>query len=286
VATTFLNIRHGLAWGTKRLQPVSDSASLDAQVLLGYVLGRDRAYLLAHPEQDLTDDQRAQFVALVERAAAGEPLPYILGRRAFYDREFAVSPAVLIPRPETELLLEAALAFVRSRSHCVAVDVGTGSGALAVILAANCPNATVYATDISPAALAIARQNAEMQDANVAFFEGDLLMPLLERGIQIDLLMANLPYIATDELPTLAVSRYEPRLALDGGADGLDLIRRLLHQAPAACKSGACLLLEIGWDQGAAALELASTAFPVAGAMVLKDFAGLDRIVRVDLAGK
>jgi len=286
VAATFSNIRDALDWGKKRLQPVSESASLDAQLLLGQVLEQDRAYLLAHPEQTLTDEHHEQYAALIERAAAGEPLAYILGIRAFYDREFVVSPAVLIPRPETELLLETALDFARSHPGCVAVDIGTGSGALAVTLAANCLDATVYATDISPAALVVARQNADKYRASVTFFDGDLLKPLLERAIQVDLLMANLPYIVTDDLPALAVSRYEPHLALDGGADGLDLIRRLLGQSPAVCKPGARLLLEIGWNQGAAALALAQAIFPGAVAIILKDFAGLDRIVRIDLAGK
>jgi release factor glutamine methyltransferase len=285
MTATFSNIRDALLWTRGRLAG-TDSGSLEAQLLLAHVLGRDRAYVLAHHEQTLTDDQRALYAALIERISTGEPLAYILGRRAFYDREFIVGPEVLIPRPETELLLETALAFAQAHPGCVAVDVGTGSGALAVTLAAKAPDATVYATDISPHALAIARQNAAMHNTSVTFFEGDLLAPLLERRIRVDLLMANLPYIATGELPDLAVTRYEPLLALDGGADGLDLVRRLLAQAPYVCNPGACLLLEIGWDQGAAALQLAQRAFPDAAAVVLKDFAGLDRIVRIDLAGK
>lgn len=280
-----LTIGDALNWGKERLGAVSDSASLDAQLLLGNVLGRDRGYLLARPEQSLTDEQHDGYAALVERAAAGEPLPYILGKRAFYDREFTVSPGVLIPRPETEILLEVALAFARSHPGCKVVDVGTGSGALAVTLAANCPDALVYAVDISPAALVVARQNASANNASITFFEGDLLKPLLQGGIKVDLVMANLPYIATGELAALAVSRYEPRLALDGGADGLDLVRRLLDQAPAVCNPVACLLLEIGADQGLAALQLAQKTFPGATAQVLKDYAGLDRIVRLDLGG-
>jgi len=280
-----LMIREALAWGKQSLAPVSDSASLDAQLLLGAVLEKDRAWLLARPEQPLTSEPNSHYQTLIERAAAGEPLAYILGRRAFYDRDLAVSPAVLIPRPETEILLKWALEFARAHPGCTAVDVGTGSGALAVTLAANCPDVTVYATDISRDALAVARQNAVEHQANVTFFEGDLLTPLVERNIQIDLLMANLPYIATGDLPALAVSRYEPRLALDGGADGLDLVRRLLDQAAALCKPGARVLLEIGADQGAAALRLAQAAFPGAALQIIQDYAALDRIVQVDLGG-
>jgi release factor glutamine methyltransferase len=193
---------------------------------------------------------------------------------------------VLIPRPETELLVDNALGFARSRLPCVAVDVGTGSGAIAVTVAANCPTAAVYAVDVSPAALDIARQNAEVGQAQVTFLQGDLLTPLLEHDIRIDLLMANLPYIARGDLPGLAVSRYEPLLALDGGEDGLDLVRRLLDQSPAVCKPGARILLEIGADQGAAAMALAQKILPDAAVQVLQDYAGLDRIIQADLAGK
>lgn len=256
-------------------------SSLDAQVLLAEVLAQDRAHLLAHPEQLLTEEQQEKFTALVNRRAAGEPVAYILGRRAFYDRDIAVAPGVLIPRPETELLLEQALDGVKTRAHCNVVDVGTGSGALAVTLAANAPNANVYATDISPHALMIARYNAYLHDARVEFYEGNLLEPLLERGIRADVIMANLPYIASDEMPQLEVSRYEPHLALDGGSDGLLLIRELLEQVPRVAGAGALILLEIGADQGAAALKLAQDKLSPQSSELLQDYASLDRIVKV-----
>jgi release factor glutamine methyltransferase len=258
-------------------------AALDAQILLGHLLGVERAYLLGHAEQPLAPEQARQYEALVARCAAGEPLAYILGRRAFYDREFIVSPAVLVPRPETELLIEQTMPFVRQYPHAVVVDVGTGSGALAVTLAAHCPHAQVYATDISPAALDIAQQNAAANGVHVTFFTGDLLMPLIERGIRVDVLLANLPYVASGDLPNLAVSRYEPRLALDGGADGLDVIRRLLTQVPSVCNSGALILLEIGFDQGQAVQALARTVFPAAQITRWQDYADLDRVVCVQL---
>ncbi len=272
-------IQTALQTARRLIQAASDSAALDAQVLLADVLGVDRAYLLAHPEQPLTPQQDAYFTALVERCAAGEPLAYVLGRRAFYDRELLVSPAVLVPRPETERLLEKALVFAKSQPSLTAVDVGTGSGALAVTFSALCPHTTVYATDMSPAALAVARQNAALHRANVTFCEGDLLLPLLERHIHVDLIMANLPYIRSDEVPSLAVSQYEPILALDGGADGLDLVRRLLIQAQTLINPRGLTLLEIGAGQGAAACHEALVVYPEAQVAVELDYAGLDRIV-------
>lgn len=264
-------------------QILSETASLDAQVLLAEVMAQDRAYLLAHPEHVLTDEQQEQFAAMLKRRLAGEPVAYILGRRAFYDREIAVAPGVLIPRPETELLLEQALEWVKMHPTATAVDVGTGSGALAVTLAALAPDAIIYATDISPQALMIARYNAYLQQTNVHFYEGNLLEPLIERDIRVDVIMANLPYIASDELPALEVSRYEPHLALDGGDDGLVLVRELLAQIPAVGNPGALILLEIGADQGAAALEVTQRALTPQSAEILKDYAGLDRIVKAVL---
>lgn len=268
-----------------RLEPVSSSAGLDSQMLLASVLGVERAYLLAHMEQELSLEQQHRFEVFVTRREAGEPVAYILGQRAFYDREFMVSPAVLIPRPETELLLEQALTFIAERERPTVVDVGTGSGVLAVTLAARKPRATVYATDISTSALTIARHNARANevDKRIAFIEGDLLAPLITRGLKVDVLMANLPYIATGELAGLEVSQYEPRIALDGGVDGLDLIRILLRQAPQVCKPGALVLLEIGHDQGEATLRLTQQVLETSSAEILKDYAGHDRILRAVL---
>lgn len=269
-------IRHLLMQARGRL------SALDAHVLLSEALGADRAYVLAHPEVVPTPEQADRFRAWLERAAAGEPIAYLIGRRAFYDRDFRVTPAVLIPRPETELLLEQALTWAKTRPSLRAVDVGTGSGALAVTFAALVPHADVCAVDISAAALAVARNNAERHAARVTFAQGDLLAPFLPAHPRFDLIMANLPYIASDEVPTLAVSRTEPILALDGGGDGLDLIRRLITQIPHATAPHALILLEIGAGQGAAALDIAGALRP-ASAEVLPDYAGHDRIVKIVL---
>jgi release factor glutamine methyltransferase len=314
----------------QRLAPLSESASGDAQTLLCHVLGVERAWLLAHPEHLLTPEQSTAFEALVARCAAGEPLPYVLGRRAWYAREFIVTPDVLIPRPETELLLEAALEWaadayttdaqlgvptesdgvgtpflasvvpspimsVGTRNGAsgaatdehapIAVDVGTGSGILAVTFAALRPAWQVYAVDISGAALDVARRNAVLHkaQARIKFAQSDLLAEWDER-MRIDLLMANLPYIPSADVPMLPVARHEPRLALDGGEDGLRLIRRLLAQATRVMHPGGLILLEIETRQGEAVTVLARAAFPDANIAVLRDYAGHERIVRVLLA--
>jgi release factor glutamine methyltransferase len=261
----------------QQLTPVSSSARLDAQLLLAEAIGRDRAYVLAYGEVIPTTAQTAQFKAWLARRAKGEPMAYIFGRRAFYDREFYVTADVLIPRPETEHLLEAGLAFAGDR-ELVAVDVGTGSGAIAVSFKGNCPQATVYAVDVSPQALAVAQKNAG--DLTITFLQGDLLTPLIENSIEVDLLMANLPYIPHDEMLTLAVSHHEPHLALDGGEDGLILIRQLLKDAPKVCRAGACILLEHGAGQSESILQIGRDVFPDGEWDVIFDYAGHDRVVR------
>ncbi len=281
-----MNIAQALKDAQKRIADVSGSARLDAQLLLADVLHADRSILIAHDDQVLTDEQSAQFAAFVTRALAGEPIPYILGRRAFYDRELYVTPAVLIPRPETELLLERALAWTIDRPAVTAADIGTGSGALAVTFAALRPDARVYATDVSESALGVARRNAATFDlsSRLTFYQGDLAQPLIDRAIQLDILMANLPYIPSDVVDTLSihVREYEPRVALDGGADGVTLIRRLIDQVPSVCKPNALILLEIGMDQEIAVAQIAAS---LVGARVTsyQDYAGLDRIVEIAL---
>ncbi len=268
-----------LADARRRLRHI-DSGNLDAQLLLCEATDENRAAVLAHPERPLTDTQHAAFEAMLKRRAQGEPLAYIRGWMPFYDREFIVTPDVLIPRPETELLLEWALETARVTPPHIVADIGTGSGALAVTFKAHSPTATVYGVDISEAALAVARRNSSAQQTAVTFLHGDLLEPLAAQGIQPDMVLANLPYIASAEVPQLDVSQHEPTLALDGGADGLVLVRRLLDRAPHVCAAGAWLGLEVGAEQGAAALALASR---IGAAEVRKDYSGHHRLVSVRL---
>lgn len=273
-----MTLRAALNRARLTLSP-SDSADLDAQTLLAHVLGVDRSFLVARSEMPLTADQSARFLTAVDRRAAGEPVAYITGAKGFYDIELRVSPAVLIPRPETELLLEAALRLTECEAGSIVADIGTGSGALAIAFARQRPAAKVYASEISWAALEIARGNAERNGAQVSFLEGDLAAPLIKRSLRVNMLMANLPYIATGDLAALEVSRFEPRLALDGGADGLDLIRRLLTQIPSVCAEGAWALLEIGAEQGEAVANLVRDRVG-ARCDIMQDYAGLDRIAR------
>lgn len=263
-----------------RLAGHSGAPRLDAQLILAHVLDCPREFLIAHGEKDLSVLQASVFEKLITLRTRGMPTAYILGRRPFFDRQFRVTSHVLIPRPETENLVEAALDWVETRKAGRAriVDVGTGSGVIAVSLAAHLPESHVVATDISAQAALIARNNgADLP--NLSVLQADLLTPL---SGPFDLIAANMPYIASAELDILDVARFEPLVALDGGPDGLALIRRLLGQAPARLAMPGLLLLEIGADQGAAVRDLAGAAFPGAVVDVLKDYGRLDRVVRVE----
>ncbi len=260
----------------------SDSPELDAQVLLAHVLDVEPAFLFAHGEDPLTPAQRSAFQNAVASRASGEPIAYIIGRKGFYDLDLITTPAVLVPRPETELLLEEALRRAAPDSRIAVADIGTGSGALAIAFARQRPRSQVYATDISAAALAIARLNARRYRADVQFLPGNLAQPLIDTRTQVDLVMANLPYIASAELKRLAVSRHEPRVALDGGQDGLNCIRELLTQIPRLCRPGAQVFLEIGADQGDAVSQLIQDGLGLRS-RITQDYAGLDRIVHFQI---
>jgi release factor glutamine methyltransferase len=280
------SIRRTLREAVDRLRTVTSAPRLEAEVLLSHVLDTSRAVLSAHPEQVLTRSQLSRYQTLVHRRASDYPLPYLTGRVEFYGLEFEVTPDVLIPRPETETLIDLALA----RRPTTVVDVGTGSGCIAVALAVHMPAAIIHAIDISPAALAVAQRNAERHGVaqRVHLLAGDVLSP---RPGPVDLIVSNPPYISSDECASLpaSVRDYEPRLALDGGPDGLAIIQELLMQAPAVLRgsepgaeqSGSGLLIEIGAGQGEAVSYLARTFFPQAAIVVHPDLAGHDRVLEV-----
>lgn len=223
----------------------------DAEFLLVHLLEKPRSWLFAHREDFAPAGIAAAFDALVERRAAGEPVAYLTGHRGFWRFDLAVTPATLIPRPETELLVELALARLPIDRPLTLADLGTGSGAIALALAFERPRARVIATDASAPALAVARANAErLALANLEFREGDWFAPLA--GERFDLIASNPPYVALGD-PHLDEGdlRFEPVSALSSGADGLDAIRAIVAHAPAHLASGGWLLLEHGWDQGA-----------------------------------
>jgi release factor glutamine methyltransferase len=272
----------------QRLAPHSDSASLDAQVLLAHVLGVSRAWVLAHPEIVLTPIQQQHLTTGLERLEAGEPLPYVLGHWEFFGLDFIVSPDVLIPRPETELLVETALGWLARRAARRAwqvADVGTGSGCIAVSLAVHAPRLQVVACDISLPALAVAQRNvrAHAVEGQVSLAQCDLLTPF-SRSTPFDLICANLPYIPAPALQSLAVARREPLLALDGGPDGLSVVHDLLDTVDERLASDGLLLLEIEATSSEAALRLVRAAFPRGHVELCQDLGGLDRLVVIDLS--
>jgi len=266
-------------------------ARLDAQVLLSHTLHTERSFLYAYPEYMLTSEQEQQYQALIERRSRGEPVAYLTGHKEFYGLDFLVDHRVLIPRPETELLVEAALnacrkMFDAGRTPIIA-DIGTGSGAIPVTLAVFEPHLPyLYAIDISADALDVAYLNCQRHhvEDRVRLLHGDLLTPLPE---SVDLLTANLPYIGTDELEEipLDVRAYEPHLALFSGPLGLDLMLRFFQelQHSQKLKAGAILLLEIGYRQHEALTAMLQEIWPQAILTFTKDFSGWNRVLQVTL---
>ena len=276
--------RAALAHARLRLQDAGvEEAHLEADVLVRHVLGLERADLLARPETPLTLTQAAALEGLLSRRLRREPLAYVLGYREFYGLDFRVTPGVMVPRPETETLVEEALAWARARPAPITVaDVGTGSGCIVVSLAVRLPCVRFLATDVSTAALAVARENVRRHGVagRVRLLSGHLLQPLPG---PVDLIVANLPYIRSARLDSLQpeVRDYEPRGALDGGPDGTDLLRPLLRQAGAYLQPGGAVMLEIDEEQGAAMAEAARSAFPMAASRVQRDLSGRDRVLVV-----
>jgi release factor glutamine methyltransferase len=259
-----------------------EAARLESEILLCELLGMNRVQLLLDAQRPLARAELTRYRALIERRRGGEPIAYILGRKEFYGREFQVDSRVLIPRPDTEILVDVALRRTQLRSLFVrALDIGTGSGAIALTLARERPTWQVTATDISADALAVAQQNGMALGAvwGVRFLESDLFakLPANER---FELIVSNPPYIEADEMPELMkdVRDFEPHLALAGGRDGLDYYRRITEAAPHFLTTGGVLAVEIGSTQGQAVSELFTRA-GFTDLELTKDYGGRDRVV-------
>ncbi len=277
-------VAEALDRATERLSAAGvDAPRRSAELLAEKAFGLSRLGLIVRKKDELSLEQQAAFDALVSRREKGEPVAYLLGEKEFYGLELAVTPATLIPRPDTETMVEEALKRFPADSPLVFADFGTGTGALAIALAHVFPLSRGTAVDISPEALDVARANAERHGVaeRIDFIEGDMLQPLLP-PVSCDLIVSNPPYVTEGEYAELSreVREFEPRLALVSPADGLEHLRGLLPHAVSALKSGGLLLCEIGAGQGGGALEAARAHSPeLADCAILKDLAGLDRVL-------
>ena len=272
-----------------RLASISDTPALDASVLIAHIIGQPRTWVLAHPELTLTSEQEKRLDDSLEQLERGEPFPYVLGHWEFFGLDLNVTPDVLIPRPETELLVEKALAWLQeSPARRTVADVGTGSGAIAISIAVNVPDAHILATDISHAALEVAKGNASKYKVTqqIDFVQCDLLPPHhdpLPIEAHFDLVCANLPYIPTEALHGLPIYGREPTLALDGGEDGLDLFRRLMRITPEWLAPNGLILLEVEATRGVQTLNLARDLFSQAEIHLHQDLTGRDRLLEIRL---
>ena len=264
---------------------------VELDIIKSHISGKDRGWLVTHPEFELTEDEQKKYDVYITRYESGEPLPYILGYKEFYGRRFTVNKHTLIPRPESELIIDEAKKIASSIQHPTIIDVGTGSGCLAITAALEIPHAHIHATDISAEALTVAQKNAKNLTAKVTFHKGNLLelssrsptgSTPLETWIPYDygmtIVLANLPYIPTDEWKTLdpRVKNHEPQKALDGGRDGLDYYKKLLQQLP---DKKIHLLCEIMPDQATHLINEIKKVRPNAHTEIMKDLAGLQRLV-------
>ena len=284
-----MTVWEALRQGGRLLSQVSEEAELDAELLLRHCVGLDRSGIYRRLAEQMSDEQERRYGAVVGRRLVHEPTAYILGHKEFFGLDFEVTLAAIIPRPETELLVELAINFARLRTAGpppAIADIGTGCGAIAVSIAHTLPDVHVIATDVSADALALAGRNAERHGVSdrIDFRCGDLLAPL---DAPADLLVANLPYVRTGDWLALPpeIRDHEPRAALDGGNDGLRVIERLLQQAPACLRTSGALLAEIGDEQGDEASAMAQEVFTNAAIEVRPDLSGRDRVLVVDSLG-
>jgi len=274
---------------TNCLASISDTPALDASVLLAHIINKPRTWVMAHPELTISTEQQKQLDDSLAQLEGGKPFPYVLGHWEFFGLDFDITPDVLIPRPETELLVEKAIAWLQKfPTKRIIADIGTGSGAIAISIAVNVTDANIFATDISPKALQVAKQNAIKHGVNnkIEFIECDLLpdqSQIANRKSSINLFCANLPYIPTRTLYNLPIYEREPTIALDGGQDGLDLLRRLMKLAPKWISPDSLILLEVEATLGKQTTKLARELFPNANIQLHQDLSGRDRLLEIEL---
>ncbi|MCT4566243.1 MAG: peptide chain release factor N(5)-glutamine methyltransferase [Maledivibacter sp.] len=280
-----ITIHKALQEASKKLEHKAGTPLLDAQVILCHVLRVDRLYLIVNKERVLTNEEICKYNGMIEKRLYGVPVQYIIGRQEFMGLDFYVEEGVLIPRPDTEILIEKVLDSIDKESICSIVDIGTGSGAITITLAKYIRNSHVYSIDISKKALDIARRNAEEHDMlpKISFLNGSLFDPLSNMGIEgrIDVLVSNPPYIPTDDIENLQieVSKFEPRIALDGGKDGLDFYKEIINRAPKYLRQGGFMALEVGHDQARRVMELMEEKNRYIDIEITKDLAGIERVV-------
>ena len=261
-----------------------EDAGFESEYLLRHALGCTREFLLIALDSDVSSSDQLRFDSIIARRADGEPSAYITGHKEFYGLDFKVDPRALIPRPETELLVELALDFAARRTSrdegLNIAEVGVGCGAIAIALAVNLSGARIVATDISPAALNLASENVSRHgvEDRVTLLNGDLLDPV---SGPIDILVSNPPYIPSAHLAALPreIRDHEPRVALDGGEDGITVIDRLIRQAKYKLRPGGAMFVEIGWDLGILALARSLELWPKSEVSITPDLAGLDRVL-------
>lgn len=278
---TNTNLSTWLQASQKKLQGVSDFPVIETYAIAAFVLSQPKEWLIAHPEDEPPSQLLKEMDSLIDRLRAGEPLPYLLGKQSFFGLEFEVTPDVLIPRPETEILVEEAIHWLQLHPYRLSmIDIGTGSGIIPITLADYFTNLIAQAVDISTKALAVANRNIlkyNLQE-RIKTFPNDLLIGISET---FDMITANLPYIPTSRLQTLAVSRFEPLEALDGGVDGFSLIHSLLAQAPKNLKPGGLILLEIDDSHANLAMNEATNFLPSAKITIMNDLAQKPRILKI-----
>jgi release factor glutamine methyltransferase len=279
-----MTIKESLLWSIKLLKDREvEGPKASAEFLLRQILGVSKTYLISYPNRKLNFVQEAKFRRWVGKRANHQPVWYITGKIEFYGQDFFVNKNVLIPRPETEIILEKVIKKSFGIRNKSILDVGTGSGAIVLTLAKKLPGNKYFASDLSPEALKVARKNAKNLKLQVEFKEGDLFGPWV--GQKFDLVLANLPYVPHEDMNTLAYDliHYEPRLALDGGVEGLEVYKRFFEELPDFLNKKAKVYCEIGDKQGQAVLVMAKRAFPEAKIELMADYAEHDRIVIIEL---